>query len=99
MAYPGSSYPTPDGISPSNRVASFTIRHLYNKVVDNILNSEVFAARVFGMGESFDGSTFDYAIKVTNAAQGQWFTGIEPLNQSATDTTITLSFAQTAFAD
>ena len=50
-----------------------------------------------GMGQNFEGKTMDYTIKVTDSASGEFFVGLEPLASAATDTTVTLSYAQTAF--
>jgi ribosomal protein L31 len=56
-----------------------------------------YAARVIGDGEPFEGKTEDFTLDVTSDTQGQWFTGLETLNSSATSTTITTSYAQNAF--
>ena len=89
---------TPDGIAPHNRVESTTERKLYAKVVDNILNSRTFISRMMGKGKPFAGKTYDYTVKVTDSALGEWFSGLETLSTAASDTTIQLSYAHTAFA-
>lgn len=88
---------TPDGIYPSNRVENTSRRVLAAKVVDNILNSATLASRHMGMGKSFQGSTKDITVKITDGGQGQWVGGMEVLSKAATDTTVTLSYAHTAF--
>lgn len=86
-----------DGIQFGNRVDNFTERKLYAKVVDNVLNSRTYAARVIGNAKEMVGKTFDYTVKVTSSGNGEWFTGLETLNSAAADTTVTMSFAHTAF--
>ena len=86
-----------DGAQYSARVDGTTQRQLYTKVVDQVLNSPAYAARLIGSGEPFEGKTMDITMDVTADTQGQWFTGLETLNSSATNTTITTSYAQTAF--
>lgn len=86
-----------DGQQFGNRVDTLTQRKLYAKVVDNILNSATFGSKVMSNGEEFMGKTADYTVKVVNSQQGQFVAGLETLNSAASDTTVTLSFAQTAF--
>lgn len=87
-----------DGITFGNRVDHTTERKLHAKVVDNILNSRTFFSRVMGMGKSFVGKTYDYTIKITDSAQGEFVSGMEELSMAASDTTIQLKYAHTAFA-
>ena len=89
MAYDGDQY--------SSNVDNFTNRKLRAKVVDNILNTPVYFSRQLSMGEAMAGKTEDITIDVTSDTQGQWITGLEDLNSAAVQSTITLSFAQTAF--
>lgn len=89
---------TPDGISVHNRVEGTTERKLYAKVVDIILNSRTLWARLNGMGKPFRGKTMDFTVKVTDSGLGEFFSGLETLSTAASDTTIELSFAHTAFA-
>lgn len=86
-----------DGIQFNNRVDSTTERKLAAKVTDNILNGRTYAARLLGRGKVFSGKTQDYTVKITDSAAGEFFTGLETLNSAASDTTITLSYAHTAF--
>jgi len=87
-----------DGIQYGNRVDNFTERKVYAKVADNVLNSATYGARLMGMGKKFVGKTMDFTVKVTDSGLGEFFTGLETLTTSASDTTITMSFAQTGFA-
>lgn len=89
---------TPAGINPNSRINPTTERLLRSKVVDNVLSSRTYMARLMGMGKPFNGKTYDIPIKVVDSGLGQYFTGLEPLNSSASDTLIELSFAHTAFA-
>jgi hypothetical protein len=86
-----------DGIQNSQRIEGTTQRQLYTKVVDQVLNSPTYAARAMGGAEPFEGKTEDITLDVTADTQGQWFTGLETLNSSATSTTVTSSYAHTAF--
>jgi len=89
---------TPDGIPVSNRVENFSDRKLHAKVVDNILNSRTLWSRLNGNGTPFIGSTMDYTIKITDSGLGEFYSGLETLSTAASDNTITLSYAHTAFA-
>jgi len=86
-----------DGIQFGNRVDQFGNRKLYTKVVDQVLNSPTIAARFMSQGDPFEGKTEDVTYDVTSDTSGQFFTGLETLNSSATNTTATASFAHTAF--
>lgn len=74
-----------------------TERKLYAKVVDNVLSAPTYFSRVLGQGKPFMGKTEDITIDITSDTQGEFFTGLETLNSAAVSTTITLSYAQTAF--
>jgi len=86
-----------DGIQYGNRVDNFNERKLHAKVVDNILNAPTFYSRVMSKGEQMEGKTMDYTVDVVADTQGEFFVGLETLNGSATNTTIVLSYAHTAF--
>lgn len=86
-----------DGIQFNNRVDNFNERKLHAKVVDSILNAPTFYSRQLGMGKQMEGKTMDYTLDVVSDTQGEFFVGLEVLNSSATNTTIPLSYAQTAF--
>lgn len=89
---------TPQGINPNSRINPTTLRKLAAKVVDNVLTSRTYMSRLMGMGKPFNGKTYDIPIKVTDSGLGQFFTGLELLNSSASDTLIELSWAHTAFS-
>lgn len=88
---------TYDGIQYGARVDNFNERKLHAKVVDNILSAPTFYSRVISKGEPMEGKTMDYTIDVVQDTQGEFFIGLETLNSSAANTTITLSYAHTAF--
>ena len=88
---------TPDGIPVSNRVDTTTERKLNAKVVDNTLNSTTYMSRVLGMAKPMAGKTYDYTIKISNSNLGQFIVGMENLTMTASDTTVSMSFAHTAF--
>jgi len=93
MAY---SY-TPDGIQFSARVDGTTQRALHAKVVDNILGAPTYFSRLLSMGKPFLGKTEDVTVDVVSDTQGEFFVGLETLNSAAVNSTVTLSYAQTAF--
>lgn len=86
-----------DGIQFDQNVDGFTERKLRAKVVDNILNAPVYYSRLLSKGVPFQGKTEDITTDIVSDTQGEFFTGLETLNSSAVSTTITLSYAQTAF--
>lgn len=86
-----------DGIQYSGRVDSTTERKLHAKVVDSILNSTTYFARLMGRGKPLVGKTYDVTHKISKTNQGQFFIGLETLNGSAVNTYITTSFAHTAY--
>lgn len=61
------------------------------------MSAATFYSRVLSKGSQMEGKTMDYTIDVVQDTQGEFFVGLETLNSSATNTTITLSYAQTAF--
>lgn len=88
-----------DGIdySANSRVSDFNERKLHAKVVDNILSAPTWYSRQVGMGSPFEGKTMDFTVDVVSDTSGQFFVGLEALNASAVQTTIPLSYSQTAF--
>lgn len=89
---------TPSGNAVSNRNENTGDRKLHAAVVNQVLNSTTLWSRLQGRGKPMNGTTMDYTIKITDSAQGQYYSGLETLNSAASDTTITLSYADTAFA-
>jgi hypothetical protein len=86
-----------DGIQFGSRVDGTTQRDLHAKVVDNILSAPTYFSRLLSMGKPFLGKTEDITIDVVSDTQGEFFIGLETLNSAAANTTVTLSYAQTAF--
>ena len=86
-----------DGIQYGSRVGDFNYPKLYAKVVDNVLGAPIYASRLMGMGKPFEGKTMDFVADVVSDTQGEFFTGLETLNSAAVASTITLSYAHTAF--
>lgn len=84
------------GITNTNRVNNTTLRKLESKVVDNVLNTPMYASRVMSMGKKFSGKTHDVTLKVIDSGRAEWFTGLETLNSQAADTTISLSYTHNA---
>lgn len=87
----------PDGIAVSGRVDVLGNRMLYTKVVDQVLNFPSLYARLISQGSKFEGKTEDVTYDVTADTQGQFFTLLETLNTSAVSTSVTGSFAHTAY--
>lgn len=94
MAYDGASWGT---LGDGGRIDGLTERKLHAKVVDNVLNAPTYASRLISAGKPFMGKTMDVTVDVTQDNQGEWFVGLENLSSSAANTTITLSYAHTAF--
>lgn len=86
-----------DGIQYGSNVDNFNERKLHAKVVDQIQNAPTFYSRVQSKGEPMEGKTMDYTLDVVADTQGEFFVGLETLNSSYVNTTITLSYAHTAF--
>ncbi len=86
-----------DGAQFGSNVDNFNERKLHAKVVDQIQNAPTFYSRVQSKGEPMEGKTMDYTVDVVADTQGEFFVGLETLNSSYVQTTITLSYAHTAF--
>lgn len=86
-----------DGIQYGSNVDNFNERKLHAKVVDQIQNAPTLYSRVQSKGEPMEGKTMDYTLDVVADTQGEFFTGLETLNSSYVNTTITMSYAHTAF--
>lgn len=96
-AYNVNFWDSNQGIQNTNRVDGTTDRKLYTKVVDQVLNAPTYFSRILSQGEQFNGKTEDVTYDVLADTQGQFFTGLETLNSSATNTTVTGSYAHTAY--
>lgn len=86
-----------DGIQYGSNVDNFNERKLHGKVVDQILNAPTLFSRLMSNGEAMEGKTMDWTVDVVSDTQGEFFVGLETLNSSAVNSTILLSYAQTAF--
>lgn len=86
-----------DGIPVPTRVDVLGNRHLYTKVVDQILNYPTLYSRWVSQGEPFEGKTEDVTYDIAADTQGQFFTSLETLNSSAVSTAVTGSYAHTAY--
>lgn len=88
-----------DGIQNAARVDVLGNPRLYTKVVDQVLLSPTLLTRMMFGGEPFDGKTQDVDLDVVTETHGQWVTGLEELNLSATSTAVRSSYAHTAFTN
>ena len=86
-----------DGIANTSRVNDLGLQKIYAKVVDQVLNSATYYSRVVSKGKPFEGKTEDVVYDIAADTQGQYFTGLETLNSAAVSTTVTGSYAHTAF--
>lgn len=86
-----------DGIQNSNRVDGTTERKLAAKVVDNILNGRTYFSRLQYQAKPFEGKTMDITLKIADSGLGQFYSGLETLTVASSDTTVTTSYAHTAF--
>lgn len=95
--YENLDYVTPDGIANNGRVDNTTNRDLYTKIVDQVLLSPTYTSRTLGNGKPFTGKVKDFTLDIASDTSGQWFTGLEQLAVTPTQTTVTTSYAHTAF--
>lgn len=86
-----------DGIQNNGRVDNTTNRDLYTKIVDQVLLSPTYTSRTLGTGQPFTGKVKDFTLDIASDTSGQWFTGLEQLAVTPTQTTVTTSYAHTAF--
>ena len=86
-----------DGAIFGSNVDNFNERKLHAKVIDQIQNAPTFYSRVQSKGEPMEGKTMDYTVDVVADTQGEFFVGLETLNATYVQTTITMSYAHTAF--
>ncbi len=87
---------TVDGIAISNRIDSTTERKLHAKVVDNVLNAPTYASRLVSKGQAFQGTPQSFSLKITNASNFEWFTGLETLAAAADDNVIIINYNHAA---
>ena len=75
-----------------NRVLTTTQDEILPKVVDTILNSNVFATRMLGRAKKWKGETLKQPIKVSKNATGQSFSAFDTFSTSATNNRVNLSY-------
>lgn len=79
-------------IAPGNRVLTTTQDKLMAKLVDTVLNSNVFATRMLSQAKSWSGETMKFPIKTTKNDQGLSFSGFDTLSTTAVNTRQRLSY-------
>lgn len=75
-----------------NRVTTTTQDEILPKVVDTILNSNVFATRMLGRAKKWRGETLKQPIKVSKNTTGQSFSGFDTFSTSATNNRQNLAY-------
>lgn len=76
----------------SNRVLTTTQDKLVPKVVDTILNSNVFASRMLSRAKKWSGETMKFPIKFQKNSTGTSFNGYDTFSTAGSDTRVRLSF-------
>jgi hypothetical protein len=74
------------------RVTTTTQSKLMPKVVDTILNSNVFATRVLSKAQKWNGERMKFPVKYSKNTTGSSFAGFDTLSTSATDNRVNLEF-------
>lgn len=74
------------------RVTTTTQDKLVPKVVDTILNSNVFATRVLSKANKFAGERMKFPVKYAKNTTGTSFAGFDTFSTSATDNRVNLEF-------
>ena len=82
MAAATSGWAGGDGLQYGANVVQFNYAKPLAKVIDIVLNSTTYASRALFNAENFDVATLLKTTKVTRRTQGQWITGLEPLNSA-----------------
>jgi len=77
----------------ANRLTSVTNNKLLPKVVDTILNSNVFATRMLANAQKWSGRQIEKAIKISKNNQGSSFSGLDTFGTAAVDTRQKLTFS------
>ena len=75
-----------------NRVTTTTQSHLMPKLVDTILNSNVFASRMLAKASKFNGERMKFPVKYAKNTTGGSFAGFQTFATTATDNRINLEF-------
>ncbi|MFA6972875.1 MAG: phage major capsid protein, partial [Gallionella sp.] len=74
------------------RVTTTTQSKLLPKVVDTILNSNVFATRMLSRASKFNGERMKFPVKYAKNTTGTSFAGFDSFSTSATDNRVNLEF-------
>lgn len=74
------------------RVTTTTQDKLAPKVVDTVLNGNVFATRMLGKAKSWSGERMKFPVKVRKNATGQSFSGYDTFSTETTDSRVNLEF-------
>src|SRR3990167_10739825 len=81
----------------SERVLSLTQDKLLPRVVDNVINSSVLAARTIGNGRQWSGETLRIPVKLSSTGLGGSFSGLDTFSTSTSETTQRLAFDLRAY--
>lgn len=79
-------------MSFGTRVTTTTQDKLMPKVVDMVLNSNVFATRVLGKASKWHGENMKFPIKHAKNATGTSFAGFDTFSTNATDNRVNMQF-------
>src|SRR3990167_5275448 len=74
------------------RVTTTTQDKLMPKVVDTILNGNVFATRMLAKAQKFVGERMKFPVKYQKNTTGTSFAGFDTFSTSATDNRVNLEF-------
>ena len=75
-----------------NRVLTTTQDYIMPRLVDTVLNSNVFATRMLTAAKPFRGETMKFPVKVTKNNTGTSFSGFDTFSTAAVDNRINLSY-------
>lgn len=76
-----------------NRITTTTQDFILPKLVDTILNSNVFATRMLGKAKKWRGEKMKFPIKYAKNTTGTSFAGFDTFSTSATDNRVNLEFS------
>ena len=74
------------------RVTTTTQSHLLPKLVDTILNGNVFATRMLSRAQKFNGERMKFPVKYAKNTTGTSFAGFDTFSTAATDNRVNLEF-------
>lgn len=75
-----------------NRVLTTTQDHIMPRLVDTVLNSNVFASRMLSAAKPFRGETMKFPVKVTKNNTFTSFAGFDTFSTATVDNRISLSY-------